>query len=308
MVRRHDIRIGGAAVRADRIAGPVLAHLLGTIVEGTTRVLRYRLEGRSKAPGSLPAWLRPAAGFDVVQSTEAGLIHLEAPSLADTLPDRFRQGDLFQTVDPAKSALDLFEDGLEDALHGNIDSDLFDEGLIQTFTEFRQVLGEGLDRIDIVNGRTVPVSVDGLRRVEELRRTTPRPAQVRVAGTLNAIRYSDKMFTLVLETGAELRGVAAEVDEGSLKSLWGKAALVIGTAHFRPSGALARVDAERIEPATTRDLALWQSAPLPSSATGVELRELRQPQGKRSGINALIGQWPGDESEDEIASALEALS
>ena len=309
MMRRHDIRIGGSAVSKTRISGPVLAHLLGTIVEGTTRVLRYRLEGRSKAPGSLPAWLRPAAGFDVIASTDPGVVHLEARSLADTLPDRFRQCDLFQTVDPEKSALDLFEDGLEDALRGNHDSDLFDEGLVQTFAEFRQVLGEGgLDRIEIVNGRTVPVSTDGLGRVEELRRSTPRPAHVRLAGRLDAIRYSDKMFTLVLETGLELRGVAADVDEGSLKSLWGRPALVVGTAHFRPSGALARVDAERVEPASDRELALWQAAPVSFATEGQELRNLRQPQGKRSGINAIIGQWPGDETEEELRAALESLS
>jgi hypothetical protein len=308
MMRRHDIRIGGSAVRDMRIAGPVLAHILGTIVEGTTRVLRYRLEGRSKAPGSLPAWLRPAAGFDVISSLDPGIVQLEACSLADTLPERFRQGDLFQTVDPDKSALDLFEDGLEDALRGNHDSDLFDEGLVQTFAEFRQVLGEGLDRIEIMNGRTVPVSLDGLRRVEELRRSTPRPAHVRVAGRLDAIRYSDKMFTLVLESGVELRGVAAEVDEGSLKSLWGRPALVVGTAHFRPSGALARVDAERVEAASQRDLALWQAAPISSAGAGQEFRTLRQQQGRRSGINALVGQWPGDETEEELVAALEALS
>ncbi len=308
MMRRHDIRIGGAAVREKRIAGPVLAHLLGTLVEGTTRVLRYRLEGRSKAPGSLPAWLRPAAGFDVIPSLDPGVVQLEARSLADTLPDRFRQCELFQAVDPEKSALDLFEDGLEDALRGNHDSDLFDEGLVQTFAEFRQVLGEGLDRIEIVNGRTVPVSAEGLKRVEELRRSTPRPTHVRLAGRLDAIRYSDKMFTLLLEAGVELRGVAAEVDEGSLKSLWGKPALVVGTAHFRPSGALARVDAERVEPASERDLALWQAPPISSATAGQELRGLRLPQGRRSGINALVGQWPGDETEEELVAALEALS
>jgi hypothetical protein len=34
----------------------------------------------------------------------------------------------------------------------------------------------------------------------------------------------------------------------------------------------------------------------------------RQPQGPRSGVNAIIGRWPGDETEEEIASALLELS
>jgi hypothetical protein len=109
-------------------------------------------------------------------------------------------------VSPEKSALDLFEDGLEDALLGNADSDLFDEGLATTFAEFSRVCGAGLEKLEIVNGRTVPVTAEGLDRLESLRRQTPPPRVVRVAGKLDSIRYSDRMFELVLATGEKLRG------------------------------------------------------------------------------------------------------
>ena len=35
---------------------------------------------------------------------------------------------------------------------------------------------------------------------------------------------------------------------------------------------------------------------------------LDQPQTPTTGINAIIGRWPGDESEEEILAALEKLS
>jgi hypothetical protein len=35
---------------------------------------------------------------------------------------------------------------------------------------------------------------------------------------------------------------------------------------------------------------------------------LHQPQGPDSGINAIIGKWPGDESDEEILALLEELS
>ena len=34
----------------------------------------------------------------------------------------------------------------------------------------------------------------------------------------------------------------------------------------------------------------------------------RQPQGPDSGLNAVLGKWPGDETDDEIAAELESLS
>ena len=37
-------------------------------------------------------------------------------------------------------------------------------------------------------------------------------------------------------------------------------------------------------------------------------QDFRVPQGPQSGLNAIIGKWPGDESDDEIAKALERLS
>jgi hypothetical protein len=36
--------------------------------------------------------------------------------------------------------------------------------------------------------------------------------------------------------------------------------------------------------------------------------DFRQPQGPDSGLNAILGQWPGDETDDEIAVELENLS
>jgi hypothetical protein len=40
----------------------------------------------------------------------------------------------------------------------------------------------------------------------------------------------------------------------------------------------------------------------------LDIAALHQPQGPDSGINAIIGKWPGDESEEEILAFLEELS
>jgi hypothetical protein len=40
----------------------------------------------------------------------------------------------------------------------------------------------------------------------------------------------------------------------------------------------------------------------------LDLEALHQPQGPTTGINAIIGKWPGDESEEEILALLEEMS
>ncbi len=45
-----------------------------------------------------------------------------------------------------------------------------------------------------------------------------------------------------------------------------------------------------------------------SSFRKLDRRALYRPQTPSSGINAIMGRWPGDESEEEILAALEKLS
>jgi hypothetical protein len=304
---QHQIRFAGPAVGRDRVSAPLLSDLLRILVDGAEEILRYRLEGRSRAKGTKPAWLRAAADFQFLPTTDPSVVKLEASPLRQVLPDRFKQRDFFETIDPEKSALDLFEDGLEDALRGNADSDLFDEGLASTFAEFAGLYRSGLDFLEIVNGRTVAVTTDGLTRVEALRRQTPLPRSVRVAGELDSIRYSDRMFELVLPTGEKLRGVAEDVEGDALATLWGKPVVVAGAAVFRPSGSLLRVEARAFSPATEADLAIWGSSPHPLGSQA-EAKSLHVPQGPRTGLHALLGKWPGDEDDEAIRRGLEAVS
>jgi len=143
----------------------------------------------------------------------------------------------------------------------------------------------------------------GARTANE--RQLPPEQRVRLAGRLDIIRYSDRMFTLKLESGVTLRGVAEGIPPETLAGLFGKRVTVSAMAVFRPSGRVLRLQADHIEPAGD-DLSLWSVEPRP--LWGAAEPSLRQPQGPRSGLNAIIGRWPGDESEAEITAALEALS
>lgn len=50
----------------------------------------------------------------------------------------------------------------------------------------------------------------------------------------------------------------------------------------------------------------------PVSGSGIlgefDYSVLDQPQGPDTGINAIIGKWPGDESEEELLALLEEIS
>jgi len=93
-----------------------------------------------------------------------------------------------------------------------------------------------------------------------------------------------------------LRGIAEGVPPETLAALFGKKALVSAMAIFRPSGRVLRLEADHIEHAG-EDFSLWSTEPQPL-AQPLDEHALRKSQGPRSGLIAIIGQWPGDENDE----------
>lgn len=312
-MQTYTIRLTGPVVADSRIPVSVARELLNAVESGARGAVRLRLEGRSRARGPSPAWLNRAADFDLVDviEDEAG-IRLQAPTLGDALPDRFAQTEIFAPVDPEKSALAFLSESLDDAVHGRTDSEGYDDSLLGTFHRtFGELLQHGVEAVEIRNGRPgaspVLITSDGLRAVEELHHSTPAPRRVRLAGWLDTIRYSDRAFALKLESGKTVRGVLAEGAPELLMPHFGKLAVVSGVAHYRPSGALLRVDAEQIAIGSERDAAVWGEVPGPLNAR-LDLRDLRKPQTPRSGLAAIVGLLEDELADEDLGRLIEEVS
>jgi hypothetical protein len=130
---------------------------------------------------------------------------------------------------------------------------------------------------------------------------------VRVAGKLDGMRHSNHRLTLILPTGSVVTCWAGKIEDEPLRALWGRNVVVSGVAVFRPSGKVLRIEAEHISPASEADLELWSEVPEPLDAE-LDVRSLHKAQGPRSGASAVFGQWPGDDSDEEIAAYLEEIS
>jgi hypothetical protein len=312
----YTIRLPGARTIDGRLAGRVLGELLQAVADGTAGALRLRVEGRSTTrPDRLPAWLEQGTEFTVLDflvGAEPGVV-LGAPTLGEAVPSRFEQRDMFSPIDPDKSVLSLMGESLTQAGSGNADSDAFDADLLRVMArDFARVLKRShVEGMTVTNGSAaspvVRVDVDTLRTIGELRDRTPRTQRVRVAGHMDVIRYSTCSFLMRLAEGEQVRGVLVEADPEALRPHFGHSVVVEGMAQFRPSGRLLRIDVDQIAPATARDQLAFATLPAPL-ATAVGGRAHRLPQGARSGLNAIIGRWPGTETDDEVERYLRELS
>jgi hypothetical protein len=305
------IRLIGPTATGSRISGPLLRDLLAMVSEGSRRALRMRVEGRSTAAGRIPDRLEPATEFDFLGLSEGScVVSLEAPTLAQPASQTLGQGNFF--LDNAQTSIGLWSESLTDGLAGKADSDRFDGSMLAEFNKsLCRVFAHAVDSFEIRNGKdAVPPLVvrrEGIDKINQLRKQTPPPRRIRIAGKLDALEHSDHRLTLILAGGAKVPCWVGHIEEDRLRALWGKDVAISGIAVFRPSGKVLRVEVDAITPANVSDLEIWSFEPEPFEAD-VDLKALRKPQGPRTGASAVFGQWPGDESDEQIAAYLEEIS
>lgn len=293
------ISLQGTAARGAVISASVLHELLGVVLEGSHGAVRLLVEGRSTGEGTVPSWLDEAAAFDVV-GFEAGSTQV----LVQTRPLR-EALERPPSIFGAAAALDVLAWGLRDALAGHRDSERFDAHLLRSFGAFGRVLSKGFHAIELGGDEPVLIDASGLQAFAALEAAIPRARRVRVTGVLEEVE--PRRFELRLTDGSTARALVDEVPQDRLASSSGRKVVVSGLAVFKPSGALLRIEATSIEE-PRRGAEIWAKPPVPLFGFAEPAAKYRVPQTSQTGINAIMGTWPGDEDDDTVDEVLELIS
>ncbi len=314
-MKQHTITLRGGPADL-RVPADVLVELVSALQEGALRAARFVVEGESVRKGPKPAWLDAVGRFDVTGLTQgSAVLQIEAPSLAEALPERFGVtsiaffADPSRTVDTSHSAIDFFGAVLTSALRGDREGLLADRPLLEACARLARAPGRGFRSV-ILNGiANTPSPIElfstDVHRIEVLRDGTPTPRAVRVTGTLDTISVSKTDIVLRLADGTAVAGRVEHHDPEELRGLFAKRVVVAGLAQYRPSGKLLVIDAEHIGPATAGDV-LWEQQPAPRSVR-IDPIAMAVPQDESSGVAAFFGTWPGEESDEELLAALSEL-
>lgn len=308
---RHSITLHGPGAQGRIVNGTLLRDFLALVIDGSQRAVRLRTEGRSAARGNPPAWIAAAAEFKIEIKEGSSIVEIDAPTLFAADSDSFAQRSLFPEVNPDLTSFEYFTESVAEAINRTEESPLIDKSMARFLQGFDRLFKHGLSSVEFAATRRVtkPLRITAAEATGfgKLEKQIPAPQQVRVAGKLDSIRHSDRTFQLLLPTKQTLKGIADDVEPAVLKQLWGSETVVAGTAYFNPTGNLLRIEAELVRKADEKDLQLWAFPPHPTGYT-IPQTALRVPQGRRSGLNAVFGKWPGDEADDDVTSALEELS
>jgi hypothetical protein len=288
----------------------LLSSQLFRSLEATTKpCVRMAFEGSSTSVGATPHWLEKAIDIRTLGFSErdgSTILHLQAPELGVAAPKLFEQPSLFPGVASSQdTALDLVGKILGEVGREDQSSDLYDRSLLAKLGKWNAVLSTHVSSLDFPSGNGVgphhvTLNVNVLSSARTLSDRTPNPRQTRIVGRLDMVRHSTRSFELILDNNVRVRGVLVDGPIDNLRDHLGNDITVLGKAVYRPSGTLLRIDASEIL-STSAGRTVFSVIPQPFD---VPNRVERKLQAARVGVSAFFGNWPGDETDEDLLGAL----
>lgn len=300
----------GAKPRPELI-GPVLTQLHDTLQDA----VRMGFLHSSRARGRISACLREAADVHFVGHSSGGdditLLRFEVPSFGSVAGELFQQKRFWDDgPQPEQTAFELLGAALGDVRGRRKESNRFDAGLLRRIGRYDRILKRGIERIglpDTVLTEPAPIDSVAVIAASELNAATPPTRRVRLTGRLDLMGASEAVLKLDVKSGVTVTAVwegAQPVD--ALKTYFNRDVVIEGAGVFRPSGSLLRIDADTIAFAGIQD-EFFRHVPealaLPDYTTLTRLRP-----GEKSPFLRILGSIPAEETDEEFAAAVEAMS
>ncbi|MCL6503531.1 MAG: hypothetical protein K6T86_12660 [Pirellulales bacterium] len=292
-------------------AGLVIQLLPSLIADSVSMAFRRR----SRFAGKKPGWFKAATDIRFIahEGEDKSELIFEVPRFAEAAPELYQQQELWPLrPDAWDTGFEVFGDVLGDISSDCRDSDRFDGGLLNHVLKLRPLFRQGIVRdIEVgsrrhANGMKPHVNSAVLDSAQRMHQTTPTPRRLKLHGTLDMLRVSTQAFGIKLASGEEAPGVLVQGDVCDLQGFLNCRVTVYGRAVYRPSGRLLRIEAEEIVRASDRDR-FFATIP-PGTPPDGRFKQTIAEQAVRGGLAAIIGKWPGDETDEQIQEALHRLS
>ena len=314
----YKVRLRGLTTPEGTIPMSTLIDVAQAIHNGSRRALRLLMEGVSVKRGRAPKSLNKPLDFTITGlSRGSTVVEIEAPTFEESAPGIVKQLNLWNIplvpeLKPEDTAISVFSKSVRDATAGDLDSEYYDRGVLESLAPLKSLLGENLRNVRIEcpsrPSEEFGISASEMDRISRVEAETPEPRAMVVSGTFDSIEHSHRKFGLVMQNGHKIRGIAESdhIDTEDMRDLWGKKVTVKGLAHFKSSGAVRSIEAEVIK-AFERGEELFERISKRKSSSNL-IQDIRRGQETRNPLKEVWGKWPGDESIDEILDTLKRTS
>jgi hypothetical protein len=306
----YSLHIKGLASGDGTISANLLASLLQDLQQAAQRSVRLLMDGSSVKHGPAPAWLEESTDFLVTGIGKGSTkLDVQARTLGETASEYLQQPDMWREIpDVSDTALSVLALCVQDAVANNMDSDRFDRGVLDSISKFGGMFKsfESLEIIRLDRPERVSLSLTKktVETVQSLKGRTPEPQPMVVSGKLEEIGHKTGQFKLEVSQGNSLRGrVHPEfLSAEALREFWGCKVSIKGMVHFKASGVARFMDAEMLKVMEVGE-ELFERLPV-AVQMEAPFEGIVKAGKERVNVAEFWGQWPGDESIDELLAAL----
>ncbi len=284
----YQIHIESQKMNSSKVSVTLLQALLSVLIEGSKGAIRLRAEGRSAVRGAPPEWIKTATQF--IMELQENKLHIESPTLYDSVPDLFQPSDGFPELNSERTSLDYLIDSLTTALSDEKIEPLYDRPLLDVFQGFRHVLNQGAEKIHFLNGHDLEITPESIGTFKERLADIPSPCPVTVVGKMDTIRSYDQTFRLITtRSDRVIKGIAKHFAPKEVQALLNQSVLVSGIAHFSTGGKTLRIEAKHIAIAQKDEEESWGDLPFPKFTQPDD--ESQMPTDIQTHDNVVNHQW-----------------
>jgi len=310
----YKIKVKGLKSRPGTISLTALKTIIDVVLDGSSKVLRLASEGESTKKGRAPTWLSKCTEFTVTGIYEGSTtVEIEAPTLQEALPEEIQKKDEWYTVpNPQDTAISLLARSVKDTISEQLESENYDIGVLNAILSADPLISDYATEIELVSEERTEDNFRlgslELEKIRNLKKNSPEPKAIIVSGLLNTIEHSTKRFKLLLKDGEVIQGTIdpSNITDEDMRNFWGKHVTIKGTMHFKFSGRPRLIEAEMIKISEIGE-EIFETIPHQISLPEV-LEDIKKTQNREQLLNTIWGQWPGDESIEDILSALKHRS
>jgi len=320
----YEIQIGGSEQDDGKIDLLRLAQLAQYIIDIAKGALQIRLQGYSAERGRPSERVNNAIKIKLSDLKEGHLANnwqpvskyakqsstilvLECSKLAESLQGQ--QGDVFKPEMLSElfnqTPVGLVMESFRQALNYKEEASQLDKALLKKLKYFERLFVSEDEFVTLSNRgsiQEVKLTKKDFKKIQVLEESIPESQTIIINGIVNELNYFKSRVSIVTDDGP-VNGILGEELDSDISKYWGKQLTIHGTAHYMPGGKMSFLYVEKIFEPSSADK-YFSKQPKKETVEQQIQRQQKSMKG-RNQLRELIGQWPGDESIEELINALD---
>lgn len=305
----YEIKLSGAEQDDGKIDLQRLAAIAQSVTDIAKGALQIRLLGVSSKGGKQTENITQALKIRLSDLKKGStVLELECEPFSQSLNGL--QGNMFKSelLDelPRQTPMALVIDTFRDALDFKEETSNLDKPLLKKLKGFEKIFVSPEEKITISNRGSVPevkLQKSDFKKIQILEESIPDPQEIIINGVVDELKYSKQRIAIATRDGIVTGIFSDDFEPDAIAKYWGKDLTISGTAHYLPSGKMSFLYIEKIFEPSEADKYFSR---IHKKETVEQQIERQQKQLKyRNRLSEIVGQWPGDESIEEILNALD---